>query len=243
MKNRVGLGTFPLANVFNPITPVEAENVVRAFIDQGGYYIDTAPRYGNGEIETLLGRALHGVPRENYYLATKTVQHVNGDGTSFKSGRYDDVVRQIDNSLRRLNVEYVDLLMVHSPDGVPIEETLRAMVELKKQGKAKELAVSNVNLAELQAYNRSGDIRYIQNRFSTINRSLSPEFEKYLLDTKIHLIPYHVLEIGLLTRIAFENHTLREGDLRGKLSYWNAENQNVIFEWVTDVTQKLDIMT
>ena len=233
MRNRIGLGTFPLAGVFNPISTSEAEGLAKKFVDLGGYYIDTAPFYGNGEIEKLLGRALKTTPRDKYYLITKTVKHVDKDGKLFKSGKYDDVVRQIDNSLRRLGVDYVDLLMVHSPDGnVPIEETLSALEKVQRDGKTKELAVSNVNLAELKEYNKTGKIKYVQNRFSLINRSLSPELEKYLLDNKVYLIPYHLLEIGLLTGIAFENFQLRKGDLRENLPYWSEDNKKVIFEWV-----------
>lgn len=246
MKNKVGLGTFPLASVFNPISSVEAENIVKKFIDLGGYYIDVAPLYGNGEIEKLLGRVLKSVPRNKFYLGTKTVKHVDKNGKLFKSGKYKDVVEQIDNSLLRLGLEYVDLLMVHSPDKeTPIEETLRALEKLQKDGKVKELAVSNVNLSELKEYNKSGKIKYIQNRFSLINRSLSSEFKKYLLDNKINLIPYHLLEIGLLTGIAFENFKLRQGDLREQLPYWNEENQNIIFAWVRNtlspIAKKLKI--
>ena len=72
----------------------------------------------------------------------------------------------------------------------------------------------------------------MQNRFSLINRSLSPVLEKYLLDNKVYLIPYHLLEIGLLTGIAFENFQLRKGDLRENLPYWSEDNKKVIFEWV-----------
>lgn len=232
-RNRVGLGTFPLAGVFNPISPAEAEKLVKKFVAEGGYYIDTAPLYAIGEIEKLVGRALKGTPRKNFYLGTKTVKHVDKGGRLFKSGRYEDVVEQIDNSLLRLGVDYVDQLMIHSPDPeTPIEETLRAMEEVQKQGKARELAVSNVNLEELKEYNKSGKIKYVQNRFSLINRSLSEEFRQHLLDQQVSLIPYHLLEIGMLTGIAFENHKLREGDLRKQLPYWNENNQKVIFEWV-----------
>jgi len=245
-KNRVGLGTFPLASVFNLISPKDAENIVKKFIENGGYYIDTAPLYGNGEIEKLVGKALKSFPRDKFYLGTKTVKHVDENGKLFKSGKYKDVVKQIDNSLFRLGLDYVDLLMVHSPDAeVPIAETLGALEKLQKDGKVKELAVSNVNLEELKEYNKTRKIRYVQNRFSMINRSLSLELEKYLLDNKIYLLPYRLLEIGLLTGIAFEDFKLRKGDLRETLPYWNSENQKVIFDWVRNslspIAKKLGI--
>lgn len=246
MVSSVGLGTFPLASVFNFISNSDAEKLVKKFIDLGGYYIDTAPLYGNGEIEKLLGRALKATSRDKYYLLTKTVKHVDENGKLFKSGKFDDIVKQIDNSLFRLGVDYVDLLMVHSPDEkVPISETLSALEKLQHDGKVKELAVSNVNLEELREYNKTGRIKYVQNRFSLINRSLSSNLEKYLLDNKIYLIPYHLLEIGLLTGIAFKNFKLRKGDLREKLPYWNDENQKIIFAWVRNslspIAKKLGI--
>jgi myo-inositol catabolism protein IolS len=245
-RNRVGLGTFPLAGVFNPISPSDAEKLVRQFIEEGGYYIDTAPMYGNGEIEKLLGRVLKEFPRDRYYLATKTIKHVDEMGKQFKSGKYKDVIAQLDNSLKRLQLDYVDMLMIHSPDkDVPIEETLGALEELQKEGKVRELGVSNVNLEELKEYNKTGKIKYVQNRFSLISRSLSPELEKYLLDEKIFLVPYHLLEIGLLTGIAFEEFKLRPGDMREQLPYWNEENQKVIFEWVRNslapIAKKMEV--
>lgn len=245
-KNRVGLGTFPLANVFDPISPDDAEKLAKKFIDEGGYYIDTAPLYGNGEVEKILGRVLKSIPRDKFYLITKTVKHVDENGKLFKSGKYEDVVKQIDNSLTRLDLDYVDCLMVHSPDkDVPIEETLSAMEKLQKDGKVKELAVSNINLEELKEYNKTNKIKYVQNSFSLINRSISPELEKYFLDHKIFLIPYHLLEIGLLTDMAFDDFKLRESDLRRQVPYWNQENQDMVFKWVRNslapIAKKLEI--
>lgn len=234
-KNKVGLGTFPLVGVFNEINPKDAENLVRHFLDNGGYYIDTAPMYGNGEMEKLLGRVLKDYPRDKFYLISKTVYNVDNEGQLFKSGKYRDIIEQIDNSLSRLGVTYLDQLMVHSPDkNVEIDETLSAIEKIQSEGKAITLAVSNVDLGELKKYNKNGNIKYVQNRFSFISRSIDDEFEKYIVDSKIKLIPYHLLEIGLLTGIAFEDCKLRSGDLREKLPYWNAENQKVIFEFVRE---------
>lgn len=235
MKNKIGLGTFPLVGVFNEIKVKDAENLVRHFLDNGGYYIDTAPMYGNGEMEKLLGRVLKDYSRDSFYLISKTVYNIDDEGQLFKSGKYSDIVAQIDNSLSRLGISYLDQLMVHSPDkNVEIDETLRAIEKIQSDGKAKELAVSNVNLAELKEYNKTGKIKYVQNRFSFISRSIDSEFEKYLLDNAIKLIPYHLLEIGLLTGIALDDFKLRNGDLREKLPYWSTENQKVIFEFVRE---------
>lgn len=233
--NKVGLGTFPLASPFNKVSQKDAEKVIRTFIDNGGYYIDTAPLYGNGYVEKLLGKILSNIDRDKYYLGTKTVKHVTAEGEVYKSGKYKDIIEQFENSLLRLKVEYVDQLMVHSPDNdVPIEETLRAMEELVKSGKVKELAVSNVNLDELKEYNRTGSIKYIQNKYSLINRSLSKEFQKYLNDNKIYLIPWHLLEIGLLTNQSSDGIKLRKDDFRRTLSYWDNNNQEVISRWVRE---------
>lgn len=233
IRNKVGLGTFPLASVFTPISIHDAEHIVSQFIELGGYYIDTAPMYGAGEIEKLLGRALKSIPRENYYLSTKTVKHVDESGKLFKSGKYTDIITQIDTSLQRLKVDYVDLLMVHSPDAnTPIEETLQALEKLQEMGKVKELAVSNVDLPELTQYNKTGKIRYVQNKFSLINRSLSPEFIAYLLTNKISFIPYHLLEIGMLTNTALQQITLQDNDFRTTLPYWDLKNRTVISKWV-----------
>ena len=232
-KNKVGLGTFPLVGVFNEINTKDAENIVRHFLDNGGYYIDTAPLYGNGGMEKLLGRVLKDYPRDSFYLITKTVKHVNDEGEIFKSGKYRDIVEQMDKSLQRLGLDYVDQLMVHQPDdNTPVEETLKALEKLQKDGKAKDLAVSNVSLQELKEFNKSGKIKYVQNRFSYISRSINSEFEKYLIDNNIKLIPYHLLEIGLLTDSALDSFKLRTGDLREKLPYWSDENQKIISEFV-----------
>lgn len=245
-KNKVGLGTFPLVGVFNEINPKDAENIIRHFLDNGGYYIDTAPLYGNGEMEKMLGKVLKSYSRDSFYIITKTVKHVNEDGEIFKSGKYRDCVLQMDRSLQRLGLDYVDQLMVHQPDeNTPVNETLEALEKLQKVCKTKELAVSNVNLEELMEYNKTGKIKYVQNRFSFINRSINGEFEKYLVDNSIKLIPYHLLEIGLLTDMAFEDNKLRDDDLRNKLPYWNTENQKVIFEFVREklspIAKKLGI--
>jgi myo-inositol catabolism protein IolS len=249
MQNRVGLGTFPLVGVFKEIDKESAKNIVRQFINEGGYYLDTAPNYGFGYMETLLGEVLKEFPRDKYYVATKC-GYIDVEDKTFqtlvKSSKYDDVIRECDRSLKRLNMDFIDLYMVHNPDkNTPFDETMRALTKLRDEGKIGKISVSNVNLDELKGYNLNGDISYVENRFNLISRSLSSEFEKYLLDHDIKLIPYHLLDIGMLTGIAFENYKLRPGDMREGLKYWSQENQDIIFAWVREklapISKKLGI--
>lgn len=236
-KNRVGLGTFPLADVFSHISKEDGIKLVRQFIDRGGYYIDTAPMYGFGEVENLLGEALSIYPREKYYIATKC-GYIDVEGKTFqtiqKSGRYDDVIRECERSLKRLKLDYIDLYFMHSPDpNTPVEETIRAMTKLQEEGKIKEIGTSNVNLTELKEYNQSSKIRFIQNRFSLLNRSIDSKMEKYMMDNSIRLVPYQVIDRGQLTGKVFEGiEKLRDGDLRIGRSDWLPEKVDVIAEWV-----------
>lgn len=250
MKNRVGLGTFPLANVFSEINKDGAKYIVRQFIDNGGYYIDTAPMYGFGEVEQLLGEVLKEYSRDKYYIATKC-GYIDVEGKTFqtiqKSGKCEDVIRECDISLKRLGLDYIDLYFMHSPDpNTPPEETMRALTKLQEQGKIKEIGVSNVSLTELKEYNKTDKVKFIQNRFSLINRSIDKELEQYLLSKKIGLIPYQVIDRGQLTGKVFEGvENLREGDLRIGRSDWLPEKINVISDWVKEnlspIAKKLDI--
>lgn len=248
--NRVGLGTFPLANVFEEISKKNAKQLISTFLDQGGYYIDTAPLYGFGEVETLLGDVLHGCNRNKYFLITKC-GYIDVEGKTFqtvqKSGKYDDVIRECDLSIKRLQTDYIDLYFLHSPDpNTPAQETMQAMVQLKKQGKIKHIGVSNVNLKELKEYNWQGNVEYIQNRFSLINRSIDTDFQEYLIKHHIGLIPYQVIDRGQLTsRVHDGINNLRTGDLRIGRPDWNPDKLQVIAEWsntyLSPITKKLYI--
>lgn len=235
MNNRVGLGTFPLASVFSKISKKDGEKLVYNFLNQGGYYIDTAPMYGFGEVELLLGRALKNFSREKYYIATKC-GYIDVKGQTFqtiqKSGRYNDVLMECDRSLKRLGVEYVDLYLMHSPDPkTPIAETLGAMEKLQKDGKIKKIGVSNVNIFELKEYNQSGKVRFVQNRFSLINRSIDNELASYMLNNAIKLMPYQVIDRGQLTGSVLDDIDLNKDDLRMGRSDWLPQVYGVISEW------------
>lgn len=237
--NRVGLGTFPLAGVFSKVSKREAENIVRLFIKDGGYYIDTAPFYGFGKVESLLGKVLKEFKRSDFSIISKSgfvdVEKYNTKESLRKSNSYKDVVGEFNRSLERLKLDYIDIYMPHFVDSnTPIEETMKALTDLKKSGRIKHIGVSNVSDCDLEEYCRYGDVEYVQNRYSLINNSLSPELLTLMQRKKIKLIPYQVIERGLLTHRAVLGIKIRRNDFRNTKPEWKIEKRNFITNWVKD---------
>lgn len=224
-KNRVGLGTFPLSGVYNPVSQQQAALVVEQFLELGGYYIDTAPMYGCTHIESLLGSILSKKKREDFYIVSKCGKEMYPSNHTWEAkAGYKDVIKQCNDSLRRLKLDYIDLYLIHSPDkNTSFEETLHAMNDLKEKGKVKEIGVSNVTLNELKQYRKYTDVKFVQNRFSFINRSISPEYLSYVKQNNILLIPYEVLELGLLTGSVVEEKQLGEHDVRGTTGFFQGK--------------------
>lgn len=239
--SRIALGTFPLAGVFNPITKEQAVTVVETFLSGGGYYIDTAPMYGYGSVERLLGEILQSKKRDDYVIISKCGKHIDETKQTWvPRATYTDVIKQCEESLQRLNLDYLDLYFVHEPDRVtPYEETMRALIELQKQGKIREIGISNVTLTELKEFRKYADVTIIQNRFSFINRSIEPDYDQYLSKNNIQFIPYHILEIAQLTGSVLEDKHLGKNDFRNTLPYFQEEKVNTVRTWIKQYIQPI----
>lgn len=238
-KNRVGLGTFPLAGIFSKVSKREAENIVRLFLKDGGYYIDTAPFYGFGKVEKILGKVLKEFKRSDFSIITKSgfvdIENHNTKESLTRSNSYKNVLKEFGRSLDRLKLDYIDIYMPHFVDAkTPMEETMEAFMKLKKEGKIKHIGVSNVSDCDLAEYCKYGDVEYVQNRYSLINNSLSPELSEIMQRKKIKLIPYQVIERGLLTHRAVLGIKIRRSDFRNTKPEWQIEKRNYITNWVKD---------
>jgi len=142
----LGFGASPLGGVFGDIDEAEGIRTVHAAIDLGINFLDVSPYYGLTRAETVLGKALKEIPRDRYYVATK-VGRYGADQFDFSARR---VVASVDESLARLNVDYVDLIQCHdiefgSLDQV-VNETLPALRRLKEQGKVRFIGVTGLPL-------------------------------------------------------------------------------------------------
>jgi methylglyoxal reductase len=233
LLNGVGLGTFPFAGPFSEVSDGAAA-VLDAYFEAGGHYIDTAPTYDYGGVESLLGAELRKHPRERYFVNTSCGYVLDADGEKFVvSGRPEDVVADCDASLQRLGLDFIDLYISHIPDpNVPFAETVGAMEDLRAAGKIRRIGVSNVTLDQLQEYNASGSISYVQNRFSYLNRSIDADFAAYCAEHEIGVVAYQVIERGMLTAKGNTVFPLREGDLRNAKAEFAGEVRARISSWV-----------
>ncbi|XP_065834655.1 uncharacterized protein [Oscarella lobularis] len=142
----VSLGASPLGNVYRKTNDDEAIQVVRTAIKKGINYIDTAAWYGHGRSEEVLGKALEGIPREAYYLATKACRYRPEVDQMFDFSA-ERTLRSIDQSLERLKIDYVDLLQVHDPEFAPslkmvCEETIPTLQKIKEMGKCRFIGLT-----------------------------------------------------------------------------------------------------
>ncbi len=143
----LGFGSSPLGGVFGDVGEADAVRTVHRAIELGINYFDVAPYYGITKAESVLGVCLSGIPREQYFLSTKVGRYGSAD-FDFSAER---VTRSVDESLSRLGLEYVDILLCHDIEYVPMaqiwEETLPALAKVVQTGKARFLGFSGLPLA------------------------------------------------------------------------------------------------
>jgi aryl-alcohol dehydrogenase-like predicted oxidoreductase len=177
------------------------ERVVHAALEAGIDFFDTADIYGTGQSEEYLGRAL-GRKRSQIVLATKFGMKMDEKRTGAKP---DYVRRALDDSLRRLGTDVIDLYQLHQPDpDVPIADTLAVLDEAVKAGKVREIGCSNFSaeqLREAKAATPSGAARFVsvQNEYSLFHREPEPEVLAECERQGLAFIPYFPLASGLLT--------------------------------------------
>ncbi|MBA8901689.1 MULTISPECIES: aldo/keto reductase [unclassified Phyllobacterium] len=221
----VGLGTWAIGGwMWGGTDEQESIAAIQASLDAGVTLIDTAPAYGLGRSEEIVGKALKG-RRDKAVIATKCglVWHTQ-KGTHFfdQDGkpvhRYlgrDAIFHEIEASLKRLGTDYIDLYITHWQDPTtPIEETVRALEDLRKAGKIRAIGASNVNLAELNAYIATGSLDAIQERFSMIDRELEAGLLPTTRKAGVATLSYSSLALGLLSGTVDPNRVFAGDDQR-----------------------------
>ena len=197
----VGLG----CNNFGVLDVAQSRRVVDKAIECGITLFDTADVYGNrGGSESQLGEIL-GPRRKNIVLATKYGMPMDSSGSK-SGGSRAYVTEAVEASLKRLNTDWIDLYQMHRPDTkTPVEETLRALDDLVKAGKVRQIGCSNFSAAQIdeaQAVSaKSGLARFVtaQDEYSLVNRTIEKELTPAIERHKMTLLPYFPLASGLLS--------------------------------------------
>jgi aryl-alcohol dehydrogenase-like predicted oxidoreductase len=172
---------------------------IRHAVDQGVNWIDTAAVYGLGHSEEVVAEALKGVSTRPYAF-TKCGMVWDDDGNVSQVARPDTIRRELEASMRRLDVERIDLYQVHWPpeDGTPVEEYWATMVELKNEGEVRAIGLSNHSVPQLEQAERIGHVDSLQPPLSMINRSQADEIA-WCARNGTGVIVYSPMHSGLLT--------------------------------------------
>ncbi|MCJ8499695.1 aldo/keto reductase [Desulfatitalea alkaliphila] len=188
----------------------QTRRAMRAALDAGITTFDTAEVYGNGHSERIVAQALSDV-RDQVVLATKVFSnHL----------KYDQVIAACERSLKNLATDHIDLYQIHWPPGsfghpkVPLEETMRAMVDLKKQGKIRAIGVSNFNREQMTEAASYGPIESLQPPYSLFWRGMEKEAAPYCQAQGMTVLAYSPMAQGLLTGKFGPDHQFEKGDHR-----------------------------
>jgi len=172
---------------------------IRAAIDAGMNWIDTAAVYGLGHSEEIVGQTLKGLSKKPY-IFTKCERRWNEDGSIFPSLKADSIRKECEASLRRLSVEQIDLYQIHWPEPeADIEEGWTEMARLKEEGKVRWIGVSNFNIEQMKRAQAIAPITSLQPPYSLLVRKAEPEILPFAKANNIGVIVYSPMRAGLLT--------------------------------------------
>ena len=226
----------------------ESVKAIHAAYDCGVTSIDTAPIYGQGTSEKIVGDAIKGIPRDKVQILTKYglrwdtkegefyFDSVDNNGNAIDVYRYagkESIIKECEDSLRLLGTDYIDLYQIHWPDPTtPIQETMEAVDKLIKSGKVRYAGVSNYNLDEFMEANRYIDVISNQVSYSMIKRDIENELVPHTIESKKSILAYSPLGRGVLTGKMKPGHKFAKGDHRANLPAYSNENIKLINDFL-----------
>ncbi len=180
----------------------EAESIatIRAAFDHGINIVDTAPAYGFGRSEEIVGKATAEAGlRSDVLIATKAGLQWEGGRVS-RNASHSRILREVEDSLRRLRTDYIDVYQVHWPDPlITIEETAEAMHTLFEQGKIRAIGVSNFSVGQMERFRRVAPLHVLQPPYNLFERGIEADLLPYCRKNKIAMLGYGALCRGLLS--------------------------------------------
>ena len=218
----------------------DAVGAIHAGYDLGVTSIDTAPIYGQGLSEEIVGEAIRSLPRDKVQVLTKfglrwdlargdfSMKTKDNDGNNLDVYRYagrESIIKECEDSLRRLGTDYIDLYQQHWPDSTTsTDETMEACSRLLEQGKVRAVGVSNYSVAQMQKAEKTLAIVSNQLPYSMVRRDIEADVLPYCLEHHKAVLVYSPLQLGLLTGKMRPNQAFGAGDLRAGHRLFTPEN-------------------
>jgi methylglyoxal reductase len=221
----------------------ESIGAIRAAIDGGITLIDTAPAYGFGHSETVVGKAIKG-QRDRVVLATKCGLWFDDErgsvffelqGRSVRRCLRPETIRlELEQSLQRLGTDHIDLYQTHwqvvPPETTSIAETMGCLMDLKRQGKIRAIGVSNATVAQMAEYRAAGDLASLQPRYSMLDRTIETGILPYCCAQHVSVLAYSPLEQGLLTGAIGMDRAFPPAEIRSMGPWFKAANRRRVLD-------------
>lgn len=218
----------------------DAVRAIRASYDEGVTSIDTAPIYGQGTSEEITGEAIKGLPRDKVQIMTKfgmrwdlakgdfafhSQDNQGKDIDIYKYANKASIIKECEDSLRRLGTDYIDLYQIHWPDSTtPIAESMDTVATLIKQGKVRYAGVCNYNAEQLEEARKYVPLVSDQVPYSMVKRGIEEREVPYCIENGLSVLAYSPLERGLLTGKMKPGHQFAPGDHRAGIYFYREEN-------------------
>jgi len=218
----------------------DAIEAIQKSYDLGVTSIDTAPIYGQGDSEEIVGEAVKGYSRDKVQIITKfgmrwdlakgdfamkSKDNQGNDIDVYKYAGRDSIIKECEDSLRRLKTDYIDLYQIHWPDSTTtIQETFETVAELIKQGKVRHAGVCNYTAAQVAEASKYVNIVSDQVPYSMVKRDIEKELVPYTLENVKAILAYSPMERGLLSGKMQPGHVFEPGDHRAGLYFFKDEN-------------------
>lgn len=234
----------------------EAVKAIQESYTVGVTSIDTAPVYGQGLSEEIVGEAIKDLPRDKVQILTKYgmrwdltkgdfgMHSKDNSGNAIDIYKYagkDSIIQECENSLKRLGTDYIDLYQIHWPDKTtPIAETMEAVAQLIQDGKVRYAGVCNYNASQVQE--AAGSINLVSNQvpYSMVKRDIEKEAVPYCIDHNMAILAYSPLERGLLTGKMKPGYTFGKDDHRASLYFFKDENLKRVDAFLNEIKPMAD---
>lgn len=233
---RIALGTWAIGgSMWGGPDDDNAIKTIHAALDNGINMIDTAPVYGLGHAEEVVGKAIHG-KRDKIVLATKVGLNWDKSGKMFRDSSPKRIHQEIEDSLRRLNTDYIDLYQIHWPDDkTPVKETAQAMEKLRQEGKIKAIGVSNFSTKQIEEFRQYAELAAIQPPYNMFERGIEDDILPYAEKHKLAELCYGSICRGLLSGKMTKDTKFTGDDLRKS----DPKFQPPLFEHYLNATKEL----